>query len=111
MKLLLDENLSRRILPLIEAAYPNSTQVVYAGLESENDKLLWEYARDNHFIIVTKDSDFHEMSIIYGHPPKIIWLKCGNQTKQYIANILIKNIEEISSFHVDPKLSCLEVYS
>ncbi|HIO92759.1 MAG TPA: hypothetical protein EYG68_07940 [Leucothrix mucor] len=111
MKLLLDENLSRRILPLIEATYPNSTQVVYAGLESENDKALWEYARNNNFVVVTKDSDFHEMSIIYGHPPKIIWLKYGNQTKQYIANILIENMEEISNFNTDPELSCLEVYS
>jgi predicted nuclease of predicted toxin-antitoxin system len=110
MKLLLDENLSRRILPLIEQSFPKSTQVVYTSLESEDDKQLWQYAKNNNFTIVTKDSDFHEMSIIYGHPPKIIWLKCGNQTKQYIANILIQNEQSIKKFNIDNSLSCLEIY-
>lgn len=110
MKLLLDENLSRRIIPLIESYFPESTQVVYAGLASEDDRQLWEYARCNDFTIVTKDSDFHEMSIIYGHPPKIIWLKCGNQTKQHIADILTQNIDAIERFNNDKSLSCLEIY-
>lgn len=110
MKLLLDENLSRRIIPLIEKSFPESTQIIYAGLESANDKAVWEYARDNNFIVVTQDSDFHEMSILYGQPPKIIWLKCGNQTKQQMAEILINNHSAIEQFDNDSELCCLEVY-
>lgn len=110
MKLLLDENLSRRIIPLIEKQFPESTQVVYAGLESADDKTVWEYARDNGFTIVTHDSDFHEMSVLYGQPPKIIWLKCGNQTKHRIAELLINNHSSIEQFNNNKEVSCLEIY-
>ena len=60
MKLLLDESLSRRIIPLLQEKYPNSSQVAVLGLERGQDKMIWKFAKDNNFFIVTKDSDFHE---------------------------------------------------
>lgn len=81
MKLLLDENLSRRIIPLLLADYPGSSQIALLQLETSSDRQIWEYARAHDFIIVTRDSDFHELSTLYGSPPKIIWLKTGNQSK------------------------------
>lgn len=81
MKLLLDENLSRRIVPFIQESYPQSTQVALIGLEQMNDRELRQYAIDNDFIIATKDTDFYEMNLLYGQPPKILWLKMGNQSK------------------------------
>ncbi len=58
MKLLLDENLSRRIVSLIASHYPGSSQVTLLGLERASDTAIWAYARQHDFIIVTKDSDF-----------------------------------------------------
>jgi predicted nuclease of predicted toxin-antitoxin system len=110
MKLLLDENLSRRIIPLIDMIYPKSSQVAYLGLESANDQFIWDYAKTNHYTIVTKDSDFHEMSVLYGHPPKLIWLKCGNQTKLTIAQKLIQSFDAIEQFMVSEHLHYLEIY-
>jgi predicted nuclease of predicted toxin-antitoxin system len=81
MKLLLDENLSRRIVPFIQEGYPGSTQVALIGLEQADDKTIRQYAMDNDFVVVTKDADFYEMNLLYGPPPKIIWLKMGNQSK------------------------------
>ena len=81
MKLLLDENLSRRIVPFIQAAYPDSTQVALVGLENTDDKIIRQYAIDHDFIIVTKDADYYDMTVLYGQPPKIVWLKMGNQSK------------------------------
>jgi hypothetical protein len=37
MKLLLDENLSRRLVPFLQEAYPGSSQVVLLGLEQASD--------------------------------------------------------------------------
>ena len=75
MKLLLDENLSRRIVPFIQDAYPDSTQVALVGLEKMSDKMIRQYAIDHNYIITTKDADFYEMNLVYGQPPKIIRLK------------------------------------
>lgn len=66
MKLLLDQNLSRRTIPVLQDAYPNSTQVAMLGMECASDNEIWQFAKNNDFIIVTQDSDFHEMSLLYG---------------------------------------------
>lgn len=58
MKLLLDENLSRRIIPFLQNDYPGSTQIALLGMERANDLEVWRYAKDNHYVIVSKDSDF-----------------------------------------------------
>lgn len=110
MKLLLDENLSRRIVPALQSHYPDSTQVTLEGLEGHDDKALWEYACAHKFVLVTQDSDFHEMSVLYGFPPKIIWLKCGNQPKKVIAQRLLDNYISIEKFYKNKDLGCIEVY-
>ena len=68
MKLLLDENLSRRIVPFLQADFPESSQVVLEGLERTSDIQVWEHARDNGFVIITKDSDFYKLSLLHGTP-------------------------------------------
>lgn len=88
MKLLLDQNLSRRMLPELEKHYSGSTQVALIEMDKSPDLLIWEYAKDNDFLIVTKDSDFQELSLLLGEPPKVIWLKCGNKPKQFVIKII-----------------------
>ena len=66
MKLLLDENLSRRVVPFIQDRYPGSTQVSLIGMEQADDKDIRQYAIDNNFVITTKDADFYEMNMLYG---------------------------------------------
>lgn len=70
MKLLLDENLSRRLVPFLQHDYPESSQVVLLGLESASDQRVWQTARENGFVIVTRDADFQELSLILGQPPQ-----------------------------------------
>lgn len=108
MKLLLDQNLSRRILQQLQPYYPDSSQVALLKMDKSDDIEIWKYAKKHGFTIVTKDSDFQELSILRGEPPKVIWLKCGNKPKQYISDLLIQNknrIEELAQEH-----SVLEIY-
>ncbi len=65
-KLLLDENLSDKIVPKIIDLYPNSTHVKALGLTNTDDSIIWDYAKENDYVIVSKDSDFHQRSILYG---------------------------------------------
>ena len=69
MKLLLDENLSDRIIHRIIDLYPNSEHLKTLGLINTDDGLIWKYAKAHGFVIVSKDSDFHQRSLVYGHPP------------------------------------------
>jgi predicted nuclease of predicted toxin-antitoxin system len=64
VKLLLDENLSDRTIPRIIDLYPNSEHVKTLGLLNTDDAIIWEYAKINGFMIVSKDSDFHQRSLL-----------------------------------------------
>jgi len=110
MKLLLDENLSRRTIPFIQDIYPNSTQISLLNMEHYSDIEIWKFAKTQKYVIVTKDSDFIDMSILYGQPPKIIWLKIGNQTKATTINSLLQNREEIEKALILEDKACVEIY-
>lgn len=109
MKLLLDENLSRRIVPFLQAAFPGSSQVALLGLEGATDAEVWQYAKDNGFVIVSRDSDFQERSLIAGHPPQVVWLKIPNRSKTVVLNILLDHCAEIEHALAAENLACVEI--
>lgn len=98
MKLLLDENLSDRIIHKIIDLYPDSEHVKTLTLTNTDDGIIWEYAKANGFVIVSKDSDFHQRSLLYGHPPKFVYLRIGNSPTSKITQILRDNFDTIIQF-------------
>lgn len=110
MKLLLDENLSRRLVTFLLETFPGTTQVALIGMEHASDEKIWQFAKENDFIIVTKDADFYEMSALYGQPPKIIWLKTGNQSKAATINAILNNQELIEAHLLGEDKACIEIY-
>ena len=78
MKLLFDQNLSPKLVPLLIDMFPHSTHVQNVSLDTVDDTELWHYARDNDFLIVSKDADFSDRSVIHGNSPKVIWIRRGN---------------------------------
>lgn len=110
MKLLFDENLSPRLVDALIRDFPDSVHVHAIGYGGASDSEVWSYARVGNFIIVTKDVDFSDRSTLYGHPPKIIWIRMGNSTTDRIKTALTAQIEQIEAFGKDPDLSVLAIY-
>ena len=110
MKLLFDQNLSFKLCARLEDSFPGSSQVRLAGLDQAEDRAVWEYAKANGFIVVTQDSDFADMASLYGPPPKVIWLRCGNQTTEFIEKLLRDHTQAASVFETDPHATCWELY-
>jgi len=109
MKLLLDENLSRRIIPFLQTAFPGSSQVSLLGLESASDSEIWQYAKANGFVIVSRDSDFQERSLVAGHPPQVVWLKIPNRSKTVVLNILLDHHTEIEQALIEQNRACVAI--
>lgn len=109
MKLLLDQNLSRRLLPDLIQSFPGSTQVQYAGLERAGDAAIWAYAKQHGFAIVTKDADFVELALLRGYPPKVIWLNCGNVSNATVHRKLRDSAETIQLFIASVEDGVLEI--
>lgn len=110
MKLLLDHNLSHRLLDKLQAEFPGSTQVRLVGLAQASDRDIWEFAKANDFVLVTKDSDFYEFALLNGVPPKVVWLKCGNTSTAHIERLLIEHRAAIKAFVEQSPDLCLEIY-
>jgi predicted nuclease of predicted toxin-antitoxin system len=109
VKLLLDENLSDWIIPKIIDLYPNSEHVKTLRLVNTDDVVIWEFAKSNDFVIVCKNSDFHQRSLLYGHPPKFIYLRIGNSTTSKIVQIMRDKFDTIRTF-VDSELESILVF-
>jgi predicted nuclease of predicted toxin-antitoxin system len=107
VKLLLDENLSPKLIPQIADAFPGSLHVSNCGFNRSLDVDVWSIAKIHGFALVSKDSDFYNYSILRGHPPKAIWITLGNCTTVEIRDLLRAAKNRIEAFDADPIESCL----
>ena len=107
VKLLLDENLSYRLSAEIESAFPYSQHVDAVGLHAQSDETIWEFARDNGYAIVAKDSDFCQLALLHGAPPKVIWLAVGNADTEAILRFFDIHRSQIEAFIRAPEESLL----
>jgi len=110
MKLLFDQNLSPRLAAAPAGLFPDSIHVMACGLDRVSDQSVWEYARGNGFTLVTKDSDFQELSLMQGAPPKVVWLRVGNCSTAHIEQVLRRHAEDIKDMADNAEVDCLLLY-
>lgn len=103
MKLLLDQNISHRLVESLASLYPDSSHVRLIGLKAADDESIWAFARQHDFAIVSKDSDFYQRSLLFGFPPKVIWIRRGNCKTETIEQILRERHSDIERFHRDKR--------
>ena len=110
MKILLDQNISYRVLKKIEHLFPEAAQVKRLGLINATDKMIWQFAKEQDYAILTHDADFQDLSLLYGYPPKIIWLREGNLTNEMLAQKLLNAYDTIKSFIQEDLGGCLQLF-
>jgi predicted nuclease of predicted toxin-antitoxin system len=111
MKLLLfDQNLSPRLVDRLADLYSGSVHVSTIGLGTALDRIVWEYARQHDYIIVTKDADFSELSLLLGIPPKVIWIRRGNCSTYDIEILLRENHDAIAALSDDLDIGILTLF-
>ena len=107
MRLLFDQNLSPGLTMPLSDLFPGSLHVREVGLQSADDANVWDYATEHGFVITSKDSDFHQRSFLFGHPPKTIWIRRGNCSTSEIEAILREHYSELEEFKRDEQGSFL----
>ncbi len=105
-----DQNLSRKLVNRLADIFPGTSHVQFHKLAEKTDSEIWEFARKNDFCIVTQDADFAERSRLYGSPPKVVWLRCGNAPTKQVEALLCSGAEAIQELLNNPNLHCLELY-
>ena len=107
MKLLFDENLSPYLVEKLAGDYPDSLHVRSVGLCGQDDAAVWEYARQNDLLIVSKDNDFRQLIFLKGPPPKVVWLSVGNAGTEAICQLLKDKRPVLEAFKADPDTGLL----
>lgn len=109
MKLLFDQNLSFRLCRDLGEVFPNSGHVQLLGLAEADDRAIWEFAKAGAYTIVSQNADFAEMAVLFGSPPKVIWIRAGNKSRAAIATLLSHHSDLIIAFE-DDEAVCLQIY-
>jgi len=107
MKLLFDHNLSPNLVNRLAQLFPGSTHVYMLEMEQADDLQIWTYAQNNDFIIVTRDSDYNELLVLRGFPPKVIWIRRGNCPTTEIETILRFHLFDIQRLASDSSIGIL----
>jgi len=98
MKLLLDENISSKLVKYLIQDFPDSTQIDYLKMQGSTDTDIWDHAEKEGFTIVSKDNDFRQRAFLFGAPPKVVWLSVGNGRTEIIKELLLSNVTKIQDF-------------
>jgi predicted nuclease of predicted toxin-antitoxin system len=109
VKLLFDANLSPALCRQLGDVFSGSIHVAEVGLSFASDDDVWEFAKQRGLMIVSKDSDFHQRSLVYGAPPKVVWIRTGNCTTNELQQILRAAAAELDEFFRDPDTTFLEL--
>jgi predicted nuclease of predicted toxin-antitoxin system len=102
VKLLLDENLSRRLVPILQARFPGSSQVTLLGLERSSDAALCDHAARHDFVICSKDDDFQRLVSARGYRPRLIHLALGNTGNDAVLAALLAAADRLYAAFDDP---------
>lgn len=107
--LLLDENLSPRLVARLEATFPGIVHVVQYNRQGMPDVEIWRFAGEQDFCIVSADSDFNQLAFVNGAPPQVIWLRLGEATTDDIADCLVHTKSAIETFLKQEEVAVLEI--
>jgi predicted nuclease of predicted toxin-antitoxin system len=78
--------------------FPNSAHICGEGLEGSTDTAIWSHAAAKGFVLVTKDEDFHRLSVLRGFPPKVVWIRLGNCSTADVARLLRSRAGQLVAF-------------
>ncbi len=95
MKLLFDQNISLRLVSMLEDIFPDSMHVAEAVGERASDIEVWNWASENKFTIISKDSDFNDLAALHGSPPAVIWIRRGNCSTSDVEELIRSNQQAI----------------
>jgi predicted nuclease of predicted toxin-antitoxin system len=110
VKLLFDENLSPQLVARLSDLFPSSLHVRTVGMQGANDPLIWTLAEENDYLIVSKDSDMHDLSLLRGAPPKVIWIRLGNCSTRQVEQLLRRELQPIKTFYENEEVSLIALY-
>ena len=109
MRLLFDHNLSPALAMTLADLFPGSEHVWDHNMDTASDIAIWTYATEHGLTIVTKDIDYRELSLVRGHPPKVVWIRLGNGPTADVEALLRQRYNQLIGFNADDAAALIEL--
>jgi predicted nuclease of predicted toxin-antitoxin system len=109
VRVLFDEQLSESLLRQLQDLCPDAVHIRQVGLGGAADEVVWQRAIDLGCVLLTKDEDFHRLSVLKGAPPKVVWLRVGNCATDDVEQLVRKHWPRLLVFVDDPVAALLEL--
>jgi predicted nuclease of predicted toxin-antitoxin system len=111
MKLLVDQNISHRIIQPVSHLFTSLFHVRDLALTNADDHEIFMFAKENGFdAVVTIDDDFVKLLNLFSSPPKIIWIRTGNCSTSALSEILAGKYDAIKVFIESGEYILYEVF-
>ena len=107
MRLLIDENLSEALVRALSAEFPDSLHIRVDGRGGASDREVWALARETGSVLLTRDEDFLQFSVLHGWPPKVILLRIGNCSTRSVVALFQERADVIRAFLYHPEAGLL----
>ena len=89
MKVWIDANLPPALAVWLSQEFDlEAVSAERLNLLKANDVTIFEKARENNAVLLTKDADFVDLVNVHGPPPMVVWVSCGNTTNAKLKTIL-----------------------
>lgn len=109
MRLLFDEQLSEALVHRLSGVFPDALHVRLLDRGGASDPDVWNLALEHGCMLVTKDEDFHRLSLLRGAPPKVLWLRLANCATTDIIQLLIAHADHIRQFEAQSDVTVVEL--
>ena len=109
MRLLFDEQLSETLVRKLADVFPAALHVRLLHRGGAPDPDVWKLAGEHGCVLVTKDADFHRLSLLHGAPPKVVWLRLGNCSTADIVRLLTEHADDMRHFEAQADATVLEL--
>jgi predicted nuclease of predicted toxin-antitoxin system len=95
MTLWIDAQISPHLAPWLAKEFEIEVySMEYLKLDEADDETIFEAAKKENAIVLSKDEDFLNLYRRLGAPPKLIWLTCGNTSNNYLKRLLAKTLKD-----------------
>lgn len=111
MKVLIDQNISQRILPLLVHKFDTLNHIREIGLTNADDYEIFMFARANGYqAVITADEDFIKLINQFSQPPKIVWVRTGNCSTKVLSQLLTEKVQMIREFIEGEDFDIYEIF-
>ena len=96
-KFIVDAQLPPALARFLTSLGENAIHVLDVEMMEASDSKIWDLAMRESRVVITKDQDFPIRASISEQPPRLIWVRMGNTSKQSLLQVFGKAWPQIKA--------------